>query len=65
VHNDFGQAGDAPQAARLIEIGDDWPRALVAPEGTLAGITQQCKDMVVAKQMGQQAAGDVTATDDQ
>ena len=27
MHNDFGQAGDAPQAARLIEIGDDWPRA--------------------------------------
>jgi len=65
VNDNIGQAGDSPQAVRLIEIGDYRVRALGTPERALCRIANQRQDMVVAAQMRQHAARDVAATDNQ
>ncbi len=65
MNDNIGQAGDAPQAVRLIEVGNHRMRALRTPERALCGITNQRENVVVATEAGQHAAGNVTASDDQ
>ena len=65
MDDDVSQAGNTQQAGRPIEVGEHRPRAVLAPEGALFAITDQRENVVVAEQAGQQAARDITATDDQ
>jgi ferredoxin len=63
--DDVGQTGDALQAVGLIEVGKHGSGPVFAPEGALGRVAQQRENTVMAAQAGQDAAGNVTAADDQ
>jgi hypothetical protein len=65
VDDDLGQAGNALQAGGSIKVGEQWFGALVAPESELLRVANQGENAVVAKQPGQETAGDISTTDDQ
>lgn len=65
VNDDVSQTGNALQAVWPIEVGKHGAGAVVAPEGTLLRVANQSEDAVMAKQTGQDTAGDITATNDQ
>ena len=65
VNDDVSQTDNALQAVWPIEVGKYGAGAVFAPEGALLRVTDQSEDAVMAKQTGQDAAGDITATNDQ
>ena len=65
MQDDVGQTCDTPQACGLIKIGKDRAGAEIAPEDTLRRVADERENAVVAQQARQDAARDVTATDDQ
>lgn len=65
MHHEIGQSGEALQAVRPIEVGENRSGALFAPEGALLAIAYERQDAVMAEQMGQHATRHVTATNDQ
>src|SRR5574343_2103377 len=65
MQDHVGQAGQALQAAPVVKIGHDGRCAGLAPLGGLAGIAQQGIDAGTRGKLGEDAAGDVPAADDQ
>lgn len=61
----IGQAGQAPQAGRVVEIGQQRLRSGNAPHGRPAGIAQHGIDAVAADKKGKSAAGNVSAADNE
>ena len=65
VQHDVGEAGDALEALRAVEVGQDGNGAAGAPVGELRRIAQEREDAVTGHQGGKGAAGDVAGADDQ
>ena len=65
MQDDVGQAGQAVETAPVIEIGDNRRRTGGSPACSTPGITQQGEDAGMRQQVGESAAGDVPAADDQ
>jgi len=65
MQHGIGQTGQTLQAGRLIEIGQHRPGAGQAPFGSTAGIAQQGMDATAVSKAGKNAAGNVSAADDQ
>ena len=65
MDDDLGQAGDPLQAACLVQISKDRTGAPVAPESELLRVAYQCEDAVVAEEVWQQTAGNISTADDQ
>ncbi len=65
MQHDVGQAGDALQAASVVEIGQHRPGAGSTPLGCLGSIAQQCVDAGAMGKAGEDAAGNVPAADNQ
>jgi len=62
---DIGEAANTLQTGGAVKIGKNGPDTFRSPDGTLRRIAQQGVDPVVAEQMGQGAASNITAADDQ
>jgi len=60
-----GKAGQAPQAGPVVEVGQHRQRAGGTPRGCARDIAQQGVNAMPADQAGENAAGNVTATDNQ
>ena len=65
MQHDVGQAGDALQAAPVVEVGQHWHCAGSTPLGSTRRIAQQCVDADAAGKTGEDAAGNVPAADNQ
>ena len=65
VDDNVSQSSNALQAVWPIEVGKHGAGAVFTPKGALLRVADQSEDAVMAKQTGQDAAGDITATDDQ
>lgn len=65
MQHNVGQSANAFQLGGMVKIAEDWPHTASSPGSELRRVTQQGVDPVVAKQVGQSAAGNITATDDQ
>ena len=65
MDDDLRQAGNTSQAVGSIKIGEHGSGAIVAPEGDLFRVADQGENAVVAKQPGQETAGNISTTDDQ
>lgn len=65
MHYDVRQSGNARQAGRAVEIGDQGNRAGIAPRSALQRIAEQCENPIVSNQTGQGAARHVAAADNQ
>ena len=65
MDDDLGQAGDPLQAACLVQISKDRTGAPVAPESELLRVAYQCEDAIVAEEVWQQTAGNISTADDQ
>ena len=63
VDDDFGDAREATQGRRLIEIADDRRGAHGAPTGGFFPMAQEREQVIAADQQRHQAPGDVAATD--
>ena len=65
MQDNVGQAGDALQAATVVEVGQYWRRTSHAPLGGSRHVAQQCIDASAAGKTGKDAAGDVPAANNQ
>ena len=65
MQHDVGQAGDALQAAPVVEIGQHRRRAGGSPLGRLGSIAQQGVNAGAVGKAGENAAGNVPAADNQ
>jgi hypothetical protein len=64
-HDDVGQTGDALQAVWLIEVGKHGSGPVSRQKARWDGSRNERENTVMAKQAGQDAAGNITAADDQ
>ncbi len=65
MQHDIGETGQTQQARRPIEIGQHRPGTGGTPDGGTAGIANQGIDAAAVGKTGKNAAGNVSAADDQ
>ena len=49
VQYDLGQARDALQTGRVVQVAEQWPGASGAPESALFRVAKQCEDLIMVK----------------